>query len=90
VLFTSYRKGNRGEAEAVLGNQIPPPHTFARGFMTTEECGSQGDQFVKSRRSTGEIIMEQAEVVEGIMDTLPGSQPALWAGPCGTKYLCVM
>jgi hypothetical protein len=44
--------------------------------MTTEERGSQGDEFVKSRRSTGQIIMEQAEVVEGIMDAPPESQPA--------------
>jgi hypothetical protein len=45
--------------------------------MTTEERGSQGDEFVKSRRSTGQIIMEQAEVVvEGIVDAPPESQPA--------------
>jgi hypothetical protein len=45
--------------------------------MTTEERGSQGDEFVKSLWSTGQIIMEQTEqVVEGIMDPPPESQPA--------------
>jgi hypothetical protein len=31
--------------------------TFAGGVVTTEHRGSQGDQFVKSRRSRGQIIM---------------------------------
>jgi hypothetical protein len=44
--------------------------------MTTEERGRQGDEFIKSRQSTGQIIMEQAEVLEGVMDVLPESQPA--------------
>jgi hypothetical protein len=44
--------------------------------MTTEDHGSQGDQFVTPRRSTGQIIMEQAEVVEGVVDAPPESQPA--------------
>jgi hypothetical protein len=44
--------------------------------MTTEEHGSQGDEFVKSRWSTGQIIVEQAEVMEGVVDAPPESQPA--------------
>jgi hypothetical protein len=46
--------------------------------MTTEERGSQGDQFVnKSRWLMGQIIMEQAEVMEGVVDAPRESQSAL-------------
>jgi hypothetical protein len=46
--------------------------------MTTEERGSQGDQFIESSRSSAQImIMEQAEVMEGVVDAPPESQPAL-------------
>jgi hypothetical protein len=44
---------------------------------TEEERGSQGDQFIKSHRLMGQIIMEQVEVVEGVVDAPSESQPAL-------------
>jgi hypothetical protein len=46
--------------------------------MNTEERVSQWDQFGKSRRSTGQIIMEQAEVMKGVVDAPPESQGSLW------------
>jgi hypothetical protein len=57
-------------------------------MTSTEERGSQGDQFVKLHQSTGQIIMEEAKVVEGVVDTPPESQPA-FGGSLWHKTSCM-
>jgi hypothetical protein len=44
--------------------------------MTTEERGSQWDEFVQARWAACQIIMQEAEVVEGVMHSLSEGQPA--------------
>jgi hypothetical protein len=66
-------------AEAV-GHQMPLaplPEEALRLPSTSVGASQRYQQFVKARRSASQVIMEQAEVLEGIMDALSKFELAL-------------
>jgi hypothetical protein len=54
----SHCRAGTGEECGRSSGQPDSAGTFAAGVMTTEERGSQGDEFVKTRWATCQIIMQ--------------------------------